>query len=256
MTKDDFIKEVTDGIMPPPQYFPKNVMLNKQGYSTLDNVKSHGLKALTPTEFEFLANDQGALMIDTRTIESFEEAHIPNSIYIGLDGSFASWVGTLVADLQQPIIFIAEEGTEEEVVTRFSRVGYDNTLGYLKDGLESWKLENRDVNHVSCITVSELEDKMANDTPTIVDVRKPSEFLAEHVDGAKNVALDYLNESLSELSKEETNYLHCKSGYRSLIASSILMSRGYNVVNIKGGFDAVLESKIKTTDYVCPSTLK
>ncbi|MFY0672111.1 MAG: MBL fold metallo-hydrolase [Bacteroidia bacterium] len=256
MTQDEFVKEVTDGILPPPQYFPKNVMLNKNGYESLDSVKANGLKALNAKEFEFLVNDQGALMIDTRATSDFEKAHIPNSIFIGLDGSFASWVGTLVSDINQPIVFIADQGTEEEVVTRLSRVGYDNTLGYLEGGISAWKNDGFETESINCVTVEELEGLLKKEKLNIVDVRKPTEFVAEHVDGAKNVALDYLSENLSEIDKNQTNYLHCAAGYRSLIASSILQSRGFDIVNIQGGFEAIVESNIKTTDYVCPSTLK
>ncbi|MGB0432237.1 MAG: rhodanese-like domain-containing protein, partial [Bacteroidia bacterium] len=256
MSKVEFVKEVTDGILPPPQYFPKNVMLNKKGYDSLEKVKSHGLKALSPKEFEFLVNDQNALMIDTRDKTDFEKGHIPNSIFIGLDGSFASWVGTLVTDINQPIVFIADKDTEDEVVTRLSRVGYDNTLGFLDGGVTAWANAGHQIDKINCVSVSELEAKLNAEELTIVDVRKPTEFAAEHVEGAKNVALDYLSENLSEIDKSVTNYLHCAGGYRSLIAASILQARGYNVINVEGGFSAIVESNIKTTDYVCPSTLK
>lgn len=256
MTENEFIIEVTDGILPPPQYFPKNVLLNKNGYASLDEVKAEGLKPLSPKEFEFLVNDQGALMIDTRDKLDFQKKHIPNSIFIGLDGSFASWAGTLVPDINQPIVFIADEGNEDEVVTRLSRVGYDNTLGYLKGGIDTWEKSGYEVESVKSISASELELILDEKEITIIDVRKPTEFAAEHVEGAKNVALDYLSENLSEIDKNTTNYLHCLSGYRSLIASSILQSRGFNVINVEGGYNAILDSGIKTTDYVCPSTFK
>ncbi|MBI1184400.1 MBL fold metallo-hydrolase [bacterium] len=256
MSRQEFIKEVTDGIAPPPQYFPKNVLLNKEGYNSLDTVKSHGLKALNPAEFEFLVNDQGALMLDTRSIDAFAASHIPNAIFIGLDGSFATWVGTLIPDINQAIVFIADEGREDEVVTRLARVGYDNTLGYLKGGMNSWKDAGFETETIKSVSVDELEKLIEGENLNVVDVRKPSEFAAEHVADAKNIPLDYLNEYLGELNKDETYYLHCKSGYRSLISASILQSRGYHVINVNGGFDAILASTIKTTDYVCPSTLK
>lgn len=256
MTENEFVIEVTDGILPPPQYFPKNVLLNKNGYASLDEVKAEGLKPLSSKEFEFLVNDQGALMIDTRDKLDFQKKHIPNSIFIGLDGSFASWAGTLVPDINQPIVFIADEGNEDEVVTRLSRVGYDNTLGYLKGGIDTWEKSGYEVESIKSISASELELILDEKEITIIDVRKPTEFAAEHVEGAKNVALDYLSENLSEIDKNTTNYLHCLSGYRSLIASSILKSRGFNVINVEGGYNAILDSGIKTTDYVCPSTLK
>lgn len=254
MTKDEFVKEVTEGILPPPQYFPKNVMLNKEGYGSLDDIMTKGQKALSPDEFEFLANDQSALMLDTRSGEDFSKGHIPNSIFIGIDGSFAPWVGTLIPDIKQPIIFVADQGREEEVITRLARVGYDNVLGYLKGGFNSWEESGKEKSRISNISAEKLSKEIQG--KSILDVRKPSEFSSEHVENANNFPLDYINANLSEISKNNTYHLHCKSGYRSLIASSILQARGYKVVDILGGFEAISETNIPKSDYVCPSTLK
>lgn len=244
LTKTEFIKEVTDGILPPPQYFPKNVQLNKSGYESLDQVKSQGLNALSPVAFEFLVNDQGALMIDTRNKDAFRESHVPNAIFIGIDGNFASWVGTLVPDIKQPIVFIAEPGKEDEVVTRFARVGYDNILGYLEGGIAAWEKAGKETDHIDSITVEELEKQYQSEGVRVLDVRKPGEFAEAHLENAQNCPLDFLNERLAEIDANIPQRIHCKSGYRSLIAASILKSRGFNVIDIKGGFDEIKETSL------------
>lgn len=245
LSREQFIREVTEGILPPPQYFPKNVQLNKSGYESLDIVKSNGLRGLSPVEFEFLVSDQGALMIDTRGKDDFRNAHIPNSIFIGIEGNFASWVGKLITDIQQPIVFIAEEGREDEVVTRFARVGYDNVLGYLNEGISGWTKAGMETDRLSSVTVDQLEELKKTNDLHILDVRRTGEHDAAHINGSQNFPLDYLNENLSEVSKENEQYIHCKSGYRSLIASSILKARGYKVIDIEGGFDAIEASKVE-----------
>lgn len=254
MSRAKFIKEVTDGLMPPPQYFPKNVALNKEGYGQFDEVLKKGNSALTVDEFEELAN-QGALMLDVRAEEAFIESHIPNSIFIGLSGSFASWVGTLIEDLKQPIILVVEEGKEEEAITRLSRVGYDNTLGYLKGGIQSWQSANKEVESVKSISSQEFEGQFSAST-SVVDVRKETEFQAEHIEKARNFPLGTLNANMNEFKTDNELFLHCKGGYRSVIAISILKSRGFhNVLNIEGGFDEIVKTKVPTTEFICPSTL-
>jgi len=258
MTREEFIQEVTHGILPPPQYFPKNAKMNKEGYDSIDTVLSQGTKALSPKEFEFLASDQGALMLDTRSPEEFAKQHIPNSINIGIDGSFASWVGTLITDLHQAIIFVAEEGREEEIVTRLARVGYDNSVGYLQGGMEAWTKAGFETDSIESINASEFEDRVnANEVKNIIDVRKETEYLSEHLKAAENFPLDYINKNMAQLDKDEKYYIHCAGGYRSMITASILKSRGYtNIVDIKGGFSAIAEeTELPKTDYVCPSTL-
>jgi len=253
MSKDEFVKEVLDGILPPPQYFPKNVMLNKQGYSSLDEVKIQGLKALNPTEFEYLANEEEALMLDTREKAEFTKEHIPNSIFIGLDGSFASWVGTLITDIKQPIIFISEPGKEDEVITRLARVGYDNILGYLSGGLHTWKEAGKEVSEISSITAQQLHELSNSQDIKILDVRKPGEYEAQHIEDAQSYPLDYLNNNMAQVTRDTPYYIHCKTGYRSVIASSILQARGFDVVDVAGGFDAIEKTGIKTTDFSCSS---
>jgi glyoxylase-like metal-dependent hydrolase (beta-lactamase superfamily II)/rhodanese-related sulfurtransferase len=256
MTKEEFIAEVTDGILPPPQYFAANVKMNKTGYDSIDTVLERGTVALDPDTFEAIANHEGALVLDTRSELDFVAGHIPNSIFIGIDGSFAPWVGAMIPDLEQAIIFIAPEGREEEVVTRLSRVGYDNTLGYLDGGIAAWKNAGKELDtiaQVNATTTAELAAQGAN----ILDVRKPSEFEAEHVKGARNLPLDFINENFTALDPNETWYVHCAGGYRSVIFQSILKARGYhNLIDVAGGFKALAETEIEKTAYVCPSTLK
>lgn len=257
MTKAEFVKEVTDGLEAPPSYFPENVRLNKEGYESIDKVLSDGLKPLSPTEFETIANETGALMLDVRSPFDFATGHIPNSIFIGLDGSFAPWVGELVVDVQQPIILVAPEGREEEAVTRLSRVGFDNTMGFLKGGLEVWEDAGKDIETMEAISANALHTIYEQEKDLIYDVRRSSEFESEHVESGKNIPLSDLNNQLSAFPKEDKFFVHCAGGYRSMIASSILKARGFtNVTDVTGGFKAIKESGIPVTAFVCPSTLK
>ena len=256
MTRDEFIKEVTEGILPPPQYFAKNAMINKTGYESIDEVMERGVVPLTAVEFEEVANEKRALIIDTRDKMAFVKGFIPNSIFIGLGGSFAPWVGTLVKDLQQPILIVAEDGREEEAVMRLARVGYDNTIGFLKGGFESWSSAGKEIDVIDSMTAEQLSKARKEQKPNIIDVRKPTEYAAEHVEDAENVPLDFINENMAQLKKGETYYLHCASGYRSVIMASILKARGYeHITDIAGGFQAIQKTDIPTTDYVCPTTM-
>jgi len=258
MTKEEFVKEVTAGLLPPPGYFPLNVQLNKDGYTSFEEVLRHGLQALRPEVFEATANETGALVLDTRAPQDFAKGHIPDAINIGLDGGFAPWVGALIPDIKQPILFVAAEGREEEAVTRLARVGYDNTLGYLKGGLKAWRKAGKETDSIRSVTAAALADSYRQDAATVVvDVRKPGEYEAEHVQTALNVPLDNLNEYLAQLPKEDPIYLHCAGGYRSMIAASILKARGYqHVVNVEGGFKSIAETDIPKTKFICSSTLK
>lgn len=257
MNKAEFIKEVTTGIAPPPQYFAKNAMMNKTGYADIDEVLTTGNTPLDADTFEAIANHENALVLDTRSAEEFAEAHIPNSIFIGIDGSFAPWVGALITDLKQAIVFIAPAGREEEVVLRLSRVGYDHTMGYLEGGIEAWKKAGKEIASIESISASEFSDKLNQGKLNIVDVRKPGEFISEHVDGALNLPLDYINNRMNELDRNTEYHVHCAGGYRSMIFASILQARGYEkLVDVKGGFKAIKEAGVSVTDYVCPSTIK
>ena len=254
MTKEEFIKEVTDGLLPPPQYFAKNVAMNKSETAGLDEILKTGHVALEVDTFEALAKYEGTLILDTRSKEAFVKSHIPGSIFIGLDGSFAPWVGALITDLQQPIIFLAEEGREVEVVTRLSRVGYDNTLGYLEGGIAAWIAAHKDYDHLESISADQFVSEYQNE-PHVLDVRKPTEFNLKHVDRAVNAPLDHLNDQIDGLSDKLKYFVYCQSGYRSLIAGSILKARGiHNLVNVEGGIKAISETSVPVTDQVHPST--
>ncbi|MEZ4794886.1 MAG: MBL fold metallo-hydrolase [Flavobacteriaceae bacterium] len=257
MTREEFIAEVTDGLLPPPQYFPLNVKMNKEGYDDIDKVLERGTQALSPKAFEAAANETGAIVLDVRNEKDFVKGHIPRSIFIGLDGSFAPWVGALIANVKQPILLVTPEGKEQEAVTRLSRVGFDNTLGFLKGGFDAWKKAAMDYDSLDSISATTLESILQKEEVPVFDVRKESEYLSEHVKGAQNTPLDYLNDYLTSFPKETTFYLHCAGGYRSVIAASILKSRGiHNLIDIAGGFKSIQETQIPKTDYVCPSTLK
>jgi hydroxyacylglutathione hydrolase len=257
MSKEQFIKEVLTGLTPPPAYFPQNVMMNIRGYESIDAVMERGEKPLSPEEFETAANETGALILDTRAPQDFAKGFIPNSINIGIDGSFAVWVGAMIPDLKQEILLVTEEGREEEVITRLARVGYDFAIGYLKGGFESWKESGKEVDSIESISVAELAEIKSRDPQIqLLDVRKESEYKSEHVVGAENTPLDFINESMAQVDKDKTYYVHCAGGYRSMIFNSILRARGYqNLVDVKGGFKDLKESgEFELTDYVCPTT--
>ncbi len=255
MTREEFISEVTEGLLPPPGYFPENVRMNKEGYESIDLVLSKGTRALTPIEFEAAANETGALIIDTRPAQGFAKGFIPNSINIGIDGSFAPWVGSLVPGVNHPILVISEPGRENEIVTRLARVGYDHTLGFLKGGFQSWQALEKDMGRIPTISAEVFGQRMKKDDLTIIDVRKPGEFEAEHVIGAKNIPLDYLNDYLAEIPKKGDVYLYCAGGYRSMIAASILAARGWsNIIDVAGGYKMISLTDIPRTSFHCAST--
>lgn len=254
MSKAEFVKEVTDGLLPPPVYFPLNVKMNREGYSDISEIIKEGSHALNPDEFEKIANDSEALILDVRTQDDFAKAHVPNSIFIGLNGGFAPWVGALIGDVQQPILLVTPEGKEEEAITRLSRVGFDNTLGCLEGGIEAWKDAGKEYDTVKSISATDFKSNI--EKSKIYDVRKDSEFLSERLENAVNTPLDKINDFLQVLPTTEEFYIHCAGGYRSMIAASILKSRGiHNFIDVSGGFGAIKEAGIKTTDFVCPSTL-
>lgn len=258
MTKEEFIREVTTGLVAPPAYFPLNVMLNIQGYESIDQVLERGLHALSPDAFEAAANETGALLLDVRDAQTFARAFVPNSINIGLTGSFAPWVGAMIPDIKQEILLITEPGSEEEVITRLSRVGYDQVIGFLEGGIQRWIEAGKEVDQITSISVDALAQRIsADDKLPIVDVRKKSEYLSEHMVQAENLPLDTINDAMAALDKNKTYYVHCAGGYRSMVFTSILRARGYdNLIDVQGGFKAIKESgKFPVTDYVCPSTL-
>jgi hydroxyacylglutathione hydrolase len=256
MTKDEFVTEVTEGLLPPPSYFPLNVMLNKQGYEDIDLILEKGQTGMTPEVFETAANETGAVVLDVRHENDFAKGHIPRSIFIGINGSFAPWVGALIADIKQPILLVTPEGQLKEAITRLSRVGFDNVIGYLEGGFEAWKDAGKDTDSVETISAEDFEKLKAVKHLHIFDVRKKSEFLSEAVIDAKNAPLDEINEHIETFNEEQKNYVHCAGGYRSMIAASILKSRGvHNLVDVQGGFDAIKQTEIPKSEFVCPSTL-
>lgn len=251
MTRDEFIKEVTSGLLPPPPYFPENVKMNREGYESIDTVVNKGTRALGVDEFEMIANESGALVLDTRAPQTFRKGFIPNSINIGIDGSFAPWVGALIPGVNHPILLITDAGREREVVTRLARVGYDNTLGYLNGGFKSWVQAGKEMDTIDSISAEEFETRFLRGDLHVVDVRKPAEFEVTRVQGAENIPLDFLNEHLTEIPKEGEVYMHCAGGYRSMIAASILRARGWeNIIDVDGGMKAILDTKIPTDQGV------
>jgi len=258
MSKEEFIAEVTDGLTPPPQYFPENVRMNKEGTESIDKVMERGAQALSPIAFEAAANETGAVVLDTRNPADFGSGFIPNSINIGLNGQFAPWVGALIPDLRQEILLITEAGKEEETVIRLARVGYDKTIGYLKGGIAAWKASGSEVDSIQSINAAELSKRMQSGNEiNVIDVRRPSEYDAEHVEDVPSFPLDYVNDNMADLDRNKTYTVHCAGGYRSMIASSILKARGFDVIDVTGGYAAISKSELfKTTVFVCPSTLK
>ncbi|MBT8245386.1 MAG: MBL fold metallo-hydrolase [Winogradskyella sp.] len=256
MTKAEFVKEVLDGITPPPQYFAKNAMMNKIGYSTFEDILQKGDTPLKPEDFEALANHESALVLDVRPQADYIKSHIPNSIFIGLNGQFAPWVGALITDLKQPLILVVPEGKEAEAVTRLSRVGYDNTLGYLQGGIDAWQKAGKEIDTLESISVEKFAKRVKDGNINILDVRKDGEFKSMHLEDAQHFALDFINDNMNEISKDKTYHIHCAGGYRSVIAASILKARGFDkLVDISGGFGAIKKTDLPTTDFVCPTTL-
>lgn len=255
MTKEEFKKELLTGLTAPPGYFPKNVLMNIQGYESLDTVMERGKRALDVPAFELVANEERPLVLDTRPAAVFAKGFIPNSVNIGLESNFAMWVGELIPDIKQAILLVTEPGKEEESIIRLSRVGYDNTIGYLKGGLEAWKTAGKEVDTVSRITAEEFA-KRYQAQPLVFDVRKKSEYDSEHVVGAVNVPLNRISQELAQFPKDKPFILHCAGGYRSMIAASILKQRGWDLfVDVEGGFGAIKNTDVKRTAYVCPTTM-
>lgn len=253
MQKDEFIKELTDGLLPPPAYFPHNVRLNKEGYQNIENLIESGDKALSPTEFENIANSSNALVLDVRNDEEFAEKHIPSSIFIGLNGGFAPWVGALIKDTHQALLLVVPDGKIEEAITRLSRVGFDNILGYLKGGVNAWEASGKSTDKIERIDAESFVINNEIEKLPVFDVRKPGEYDTEHVENARNTALDNINEHLNALPSKGKFYTHCLAGYRSMIAGSILKSRGiHNFVDVRGGYTAIKKNggKIVRTELI------
>jgi hydroxyacylglutathione hydrolase len=256
MTKAEFVKEVTDGLTPPPYYFPQNVLMNKTGAKDTAIVRNQ-IMPLSANAFEAAANETGAIVIDTRLAQTFKNGFIPNSINIGVKGDFAPWVGTLVTDIRQEILFVADTQDTDEVITRLSRVGYDNIIGYLDGGFETWQQADKETDSIESISADEFSRRFLETELLVKDVRKPAEYMAEHINEAMNIPLAVLSDNMVEFSKTDTNYIHCAGGYRSMMACSILKARGFdNVIDVAGGFAAIAQTEIPRSDFVCQSKMR
>jgi hydroxyacylglutathione hydrolase len=254
--KQSFIKAITEGLLPPPAYFSLNVAMNKKGYESFDTILNNGMRALAPDEFEAAAESTDALILDTRDNQIFHKGFIPQSINIGLNGDFAPWVGALIVDVKQALLLVTDEGKEEETVTRLSRVGFDNLLGYLKGGFPAWQQSGKDVDIVDRISAERFEEKIKQGEDKVIDVRKEAEYASEHVSEAYNKPLSYINEWIKSIDPKEHFFLHCAGGYRSMMAASILQARGYrNFTEIAGGFGAISKTGIVKTNFICQSKL-
>jgi hydroxyacylglutathione hydrolase len=254
MTEAEFIAEVTEGLLPPPAYFGMNVAMNKKGYDSFQHVLQHGMHPLSITEFETVAEKKAALILDTRNNGDFSKGYIPQSINIGINGDFAPWVGALIADVNQPIVLVTEVGKEEETVTRLSRVGFDNLVGHLQGGFEAWKNAGKEIDHVNRITAAQFQTEVKIGESKIIDIRKESEYSAEHIEEAFSKPLANINDWIKDIDPNEHFFMHCAGGYRSMIAASILQARGFrNFTEIDGGFNAISKTDIPRTDFMCQS---
>lgn len=251
MTREAFVKEVTTGLVDPPQYFPKNAVMNKMGYESIEVVRQRGLQALSVRAFKAAWEEEHALVLDTRHQDEFSDAHIPGSVFIGIDDNFAPWVGALITDLQTPILIVCNEDRQLEVVDRLARVGYDNPIGYLEGGFGAWVAEGEEIDSIPEITAEEFEEIFRTKEFNLLDVRRESEYNAQHIMGAQNFPLDFINRNMNAVDRDTPYYLHCAGGYRSMIAASILKSRGFeNLINIKSGFNALQETGLPMTEFV------
>jgi rhodanese-related sulfurtransferase len=256
ISKEQFIHEVTEGLLPPPTYFPQNVRMNKEGYDNIDEVLERGCQPLSPEAFEAAANETGALILDTRDPQIFAKGFVPNSINIGIDGTFAPWVGALIPDVKQQLLIVADDGREKEVVTRLARVGYDYSIGYLNGGIDAWGKAGKEIDTITSMDAKDVADKVNEDSNAmILDVRKTNEYNTEHIKGAENIPLDFVNENMATLDKNKTYFVHCAGGYRSMIFSSILRARGYdNVIDINGGFSELKKIERMQVEQTSPHT--
>ena len=253
--KESFVKEVLDGLSPPPKYFGMNVAMNKSGSASFDEVMENGNRPILVEDFEKVAEDAGALILDTRSAAVFHKGFIPNSINIGIKGDFAPWVGAMIVDVQQPILLVSDLGTEEEVITRLSRVGFDHVIGFLEGGFESWEKSGKEIDTVNRISADEFANQF-NENSKIIDVRKPTEYEAEHVSEAFSRPLDAISDWAGKINDSEHFFVHCAGGYRSMIAASILNSRGIrNFTEIEGGFNKIKETSVARSNFMCQSKI-
>ena len=254
MTETEFVNEVTNGLLPPPAYFGMNVAMNKSGIESFENVFNQGMKVIKAAEFEIVAEESGALILDTRNNGDFAKGFIPQSINIGINGDFAPWVGTLIGDVKQPIILVTDLGMEEETVTRLTRVGFDNIIGHLENGFKSWLSAGYEVDTVNRITAEQFEEEVKIGESKVIDIRKENEYEAQHIEDAYSRPLALINEWVKDINPDEHFFMHCAGGYRSMMAASILQACGYrNFSEIEGGYNAIAKTSVSTTNFVCQS---
>ncbi len=258
MTKEEFVKELTDGLSAPPAYFPLNVKLNKEGYEDVNDLIMSATKPLNPSLFNTAWNETpNAIVLDVRNQKDFVEKHIKDSLFIGIDGGFAPWVGAIIKDINTPILLVLPEGRLEETVKRLSRVGFDNVLGYLEGGIEAWEQDGLPVDAIESIQATEFEERINEPNAKVFDVRKTGEFEAEHVEHAEFTPLSEIENFISQYPSEGKHFVYCGGGYRSVIAASILKQHGvHNIIDVKGGYGAIKKTDLPRTNFVCPSTIK
>lgn len=257
LTREELIAQILNGLTPPPGYFPDNVLMNIQGYDSVDDVVRRATKGLSPQEFQVLSEESDVIVLDTRTPDVFAEKFIPGAINIGINGDFAVWVGTIFKSTKQKLIYVCEAGRENEIATRLARIGFDNALGFLEGSMDAWTSAGMPTTSMPSVTAEEFAKKVNFNNDKVLDVRRKSEYDSEHVVQALNLPLDYFDENLQSISNEVKTYVHCAGGYRSMIFASLAKSKGFdNLVNVKGGFKTIKDQGVlDITDYVCPTTL-
>ncbi|APA91908.1 MULTISPECIES: MBL fold metallo-hydrolase [Myroides] len=257
MTEDEFVVELLTGLATPPQYFPKNVLMNITGYEQLDTILDRGKTPMSIEAVKEQMKKKEVILLDTRMPQAFSEGFVPSSINIGLNGQFAVWVGELIKDIKAPIVLITEPGKEEESMIRLSRVGYDNTIGYLEGGIEAWKNAGEPIHTITRVTPQEMDRLYLEDKGVLLDVRKINEFRSEHLEDSVSLPLNELEDKIDVMSKEKKYIIYCAGGYRSMMAASILYKYGItNLVDVLGGYNAISkESTLDHTDFVCPTSM-
>jgi len=248
LSKEEFVNQILDGLTEPPQYFPKNALMNKRVNTPIKELLSNGMTAINANRFQEYSAIEDVLFLDVRSPKEFAEKHIYNSIFIGLDGTFAPWVGALIERINQPIILITPKGREEETVTRLSRIGYDNVLGYINGGVLAWEKEGLKVNELLSLEANDIE--LLDEDCSFLDVRRIGEYTDSCILNADHLPLNHINISAKDRDKNKEQFVYCAGGYRSVIAISILNKLGFkNLVNINGGFTEITKSNIPLKIY-------
>jgi glyoxylase-like metal-dependent hydrolase (beta-lactamase superfamily II)/rhodanese-related sulfurtransferase len=252
LSKEEFITELTHDLQEPPSYFPSNVQLNKEGYDDLSSILKKSKQSLSAEEFENASKEKGVIILDVRHQSDFASEHIPNSIFVGLDGGFAPWVGAVLSDINQPILLVVGEDRIEEAITRLSRVGFDNVIGYLSGGFENWKAADKSIASIKTISAEDFAKINLSNQLDIFDVRKSTEYDSAHIINAINTPLNDIDSNYDMYNKDGNVYIHCAGGYRSIIANSILKSKGHhNLIDVLGGFSSIRNTDIPIKENFC-----